>query len=104
VLVEFGLISARFPGRSSNVASRRSTLGRGRGQANNPASAERVRSTLRSETFTDARDHWRFSDHAPLGWNPRREMTKELHRLMTITDLSEMLGVPVDTVRVAAPW
>jgi excisionase family DNA binding protein len=25
-------------------------------------------------------------------------MTKELDRLMTITDLSEMLGVPVDTL------
>ena len=25
-------------------------------------------------------------------------MTKELDRLLTITDLSEMLGVPVDTL------
>jgi hypothetical protein len=32
-------------------------------------------------------------------------MTNELDRLLTITDLSEMLGVPVDhPVRVAAPW
>jgi hypothetical protein len=31
-------------------------------------------------------------------------MIHELDRLMTITDLSEILGVPVDTpVRVAAP-
>jgi len=31
-------------------------------------------------------------------------MTNELDRLLTITDLSEMLGVPVDTLlRVAAP-
>jgi excisionase family DNA binding protein len=30
--------------------------------------------------------------------NWRREMTNELDRLLTITDLSEMLGVPVDTL------
>jgi excisionase family DNA binding protein len=28
----------------------------------------------------------------------RRGMTNDLDRLMTITDLSEMLGVPVDTL------
>jgi excisionase family DNA binding protein len=28
----------------------------------------------------------------------RKEMINELDRLMTITDLSEMLGVPVDTL------
>jgi hypothetical protein len=28
----------------------------------------------------------------------RKEMINELDRLMTITDLSEMLGVPIDTL------
>jgi excisionase family DNA binding protein len=30
--------------------------------------------------------------------NRRREMINELERLLTIADLSEMLGVPVDTL------
>jgi excisionase family DNA binding protein len=30
--------------------------------------------------------------------NRRREMSKKLDRLMTISELSEMLGVPVDTL------
>jgi excisionase family DNA binding protein len=34
----------------------------------------------------------------PDSQNSRREMTNELDRLLTITDLSEMLGVPVDTL------
>ena len=33
-----------------------------------------------------------------LSANRRREMTNELDRLLTIIDLSEMLGVPVDTL------
>jgi len=32
-----------------------------------------------------------------------KEMINELDRLMTITDLSEMLGVPVDTLY-GSPW
>jgi excisionase family DNA binding protein len=39
-----------------------------------------------------------FPDQSPLSQNCRREMTNELDRLLTITDLSEMLGVPVDTL------
>jgi excisionase family DNA binding protein len=39
-----------------------------------------------------------FPDQSPLSHNWRREMTNELDRLLTITDLSEMLGVPVDTL------
>ena len=39
-----------------------------------------------------------FPDQSPLSQNCRREMIKELDRLLTITDLSEMLGVPVDTL------
>jgi excisionase family DNA binding protein len=39
-----------------------------------------------------------FPDQSPLSQNWWREMTNELDRLMTITDLSEMLGVPVDTL------
>ena len=38
-----------------------------------------------------------FPDQSPFSQNRRREMTNELDRLLTITDLSEMLGVPVDT-------
>jgi excisionase family DNA binding protein len=39
-----------------------------------------------------------FPDQSPFSQNCRREMTNELDRLLTITDLSEMLGVPVDTL------
>ena len=39
-----------------------------------------------------------FPDQSPFSQNRRREMTNELDRLLTITDLSEMLGVPVDTL------
>jgi excisionase family DNA binding protein len=39
-----------------------------------------------------------FLDHSPFNQHRRREMTNELDRLLTITDLSEMLGVPVDTL------
>jgi excisionase family DNA binding protein len=39
-----------------------------------------------------------FPDRSPLSQNCRREMINELDRLLTITDLSEMLGVPVDTL------
>jgi excisionase family DNA binding protein len=43
-------------------------------------------------------DRWRLPGQSPLIQNWRREMTNELDRLLTITDLSEMLGVPVDTL------
>jgi hypothetical protein len=39
-----------------------------------------------------------FPDHSHFSDIRRREMINELDRLMTITDLSEMLGVPVDTL------
>jgi excisionase family DNA binding protein len=39
-----------------------------------------------------------FPDQSPFSQNRRREMANELDRLLTITDLSEMLGVPVDTL------
>jgi excisionase family DNA binding protein len=39
-----------------------------------------------------------FPDQSPFSPNRRREMTTELDRLMTITELSKMLGVPVDTL------
>jgi excisionase family DNA binding protein len=39
-----------------------------------------------------------FPDHSPFSDIRRRAMINELDRLMTITDLSEMLGVPVDTL------
>jgi excisionase family DNA binding protein len=45
-----------------------------------------------SRSLTASRTIHLFSD---IG---RREMINELDRLMTITDLSEMLGVPVDTL------
>jgi len=38
-----------------------------------------------------------FPDHSHFSDIGRREMTNERDRLMTITDLLEMLGVPVDT-------
>src|SRR5215207_7857644 len=47
---------------------------------------------------TNARDRWRLPGPVTLSRNWRREMTNELERLLTITDLSEMLGVPVDTL------
>jgi hypothetical protein len=40
---------------------------------------------------------------SPLSQNWRKEMTNELDRLLTITDLSEMLGVPVGTLYRGAP-
>src|SRR5215218_5609212 len=39
-----------------------------------------------------------FPDQSPLSQNWRKEVTNELDRLLTITDLSELLGVPVDTL------
>jgi excisionase family DNA binding protein len=39
-----------------------------------------------------------FPDDSPFSQYRRREMSNELDRLMTITDLSEMLSVPVDTL------
>jgi hypothetical protein len=48
---------------------------------------------------TDSRDRWRLprTSHR-LARNGGKGMTNELDRLMTITDLSEMLGVPFDTL------
>jgi excisionase family DNA binding protein len=63
------------------------------------ATTKDVRSALRtryvdrsSRSLAASRTHSHFSDIQ------RREMINELDRLLTITDLSEMLGVPVDTL------
>jgi excisionase family DNA binding protein len=39
-----------------------------------------------------------FPDLSPSAKTEGEKMTNELDRLLTITDLSEMLGVPVDTL------
>jgi excisionase family DNA binding protein len=79
------------PRRSSVITGRRATRYVGDRQAGairlkgQGTSTETSRSLATSGPFT-------FSH------NRRKEMTNELDRLMTITDLSEMLGVPVDTL------
>jgi hypothetical protein len=47
---------------------------------------------------SQTRHRWRLLGPVTTSRSRRREMTEELGRLMTITDLSKMLGVPVDTL------
>jgi excisionase family DNA binding protein len=68
------------------------------GATDTSATAKHVRSALRTRDVDRSSRSLAASRTSPLSRNWRREMTNELDRLLTITDLSEMLGVPVDTL------
>ena len=65
------------------------------------ATTKHVRSALRMrdvDRSSEARDGWRLPGLFTFQPFLEEGMINELDRLMTITDLSEMLGVPVDTL------
>jgi excisionase family DNA binding protein len=62
------------------------------------ATTKHVRSALRMRDVDRTPHGWRLPTIHLSATTGRKEMINELDRLMTITDLSEMLGVPVDTL------